>query len=128
MTNAQDKKGPGSIMDKGVLLGYYKTKLNHISLAYACVVYWQHPDSTEIFLQMHRLFLADESRGIGGLFPEIESFVRSKESLHIACEDMYASAHRTAVVELFAITKKYCHDTGQLDVAAHKHPRPNPQT
>lgn len=35
--------------------------------------------------------------------------------MKIACDDLYALAYRSALTDLFTVTKAYCHDTGQLD-------------
>jgi len=34
--------------------------------------------------------------------------------MRIACEELYESAHRSAIKELFSLTKLYCHRTSQL--------------
>ena len=36
--------------------------------------------------------------------------------MKIATEELYNSAHRTAIKELLPLTKYYCNHTGQLDV------------
>lgn len=103
-------------MNKEHLLGVYRTKINHIKLTYASLVMWSYPDIPRVFKDLHREILRNDSRGISGLFPDIEQFVDNEVALKIATEELYASAHREAVKELFPLTKYYCHSTGQLPV------------
>ena len=101
-------------MDKSHLLDLYRTKLNHIKLTYASLTLWSHPDIPRVFKELHREVLKNDNRGITGLFPDIELFIDDDISLKIATEELYASAHRAAVKELFPLTKYYCHSTNQL--------------
>jgi hypothetical protein len=101
-------------MTKDQLLGKYRTKLNHIRLAYASVVMWSYPDIPRVFVELHQETLRNDQRGISGIFPDIEDFVCNDVSLRVATEELYASAYRSAIKELLPITKSYCHNTNQL--------------
>ena len=98
-------------MDKKELLGIYRTKLNHITLCYGSMVLWAFPDTPDFFNELHGQTVKKY-----GLFPDIEGLLSDKQAFRIATEEMYASAHRSAVKELFALTKKYCFDTDQLEL------------
>ncbi|WP_457418775.1 hypothetical protein [Roseateles sp. P5_E7] len=41
---------------------------------------------------------------------------RSAEAVKIATEDFYMLAYRSALTDLFPLTKLYCQETGQLDM------------
>lgn len=101
-------------MDKEHILGMYRTKLNHIKLTYASLVMWSYPDIPQAFKELHREIQKNDKKGVSRLFPDIEQFVDDEVALKIATEELYASAHRAAVKELFPLTKYYCHNTGQL--------------
>ena len=103
-------------MDKEHLLGLYRTKLNHIKLTYASLVMWSYPDIPRVFKELHKGILKNDSRGISGLFLDIEKFVDNDTALRIATEELYASAHRAAVKELLPFTKLYCRNTNQLQL------------
>lgn len=98
-------------MTKSHLLGIYRTKLNHIKLAYACLVLWNDPVMPQYFEMLRRKW-----RDIPQLFPDISNLVHDSVSMKIACEELYDSAHRSAIKELFTFTKRYCSLTGQLDL------------
>lgn len=107
-------------MTKEHLLGQYQTKLNHIKLTYASSVIWSYPDSPRMFIELHQEVLRHADKRVAGLFPEICNFVSDGAALKIATEELYASAHRAALKELFPLTKKYCHSTGQLQLMKDK--------
>lgn len=96
-------------MTKDHLLGLYRTKLNHIQLTYASLVLWSYPDTPRFFDALHA-----ELKDIPHFFPEVSSLVHDESAMRIACEELYDSAHRSAIKELFPLTKLYCHKTGQL--------------
>lgn len=102
-------------MTKDHLLGIYRTKLNLIKLTYASLIMWSYPDIPRVFKEVHRGIIENDRRGISDLFPDIDRFIDDEVSLKIAMNELYASAHRAAIKELLAITKNYCHSTGQLD-------------
>jgi hypothetical protein len=103
-------------MDKAHVLGVYRTTLNHIKLTYACLIMWSYPDIPRVFKELHREIIKNDNRGISGLFPNIDQFVDDDIALRIATEELYASAHRAAIKELFPLTKYYCHSTNQLSL------------
>ncbi len=96
-------------MSKDHLLGLYRTKLNHIQLTYASLVLWSYPDTPRFFEELHA-----EMSGFPKPFPNLQALLNDETAMRIACEELYDSAHRSAIKELFAITKLYCHQTGQL--------------
>lgn len=51
-----------------------------------------------------------------GLFPNVHNFLNNKSHLRIATDELYSSAHRSAIKDLFPLLKKYCHDTEQTDI------------
>jgi hypothetical protein len=96
-------------MTKDELLGIYRKKLNHIQLTYASLVLWSYPDTPELFEKIHSNF----ERKLN-LFPMLTAFLNDKTAMKIACEELYASAHRSALKELLPLTKLYCHKSNQL--------------
>ncbi len=96
-------------MNKDHLLGLYRTKLNHIKLTYASLVLWSYPDTPRFFEEIHA-----EINGFTKPFPNLLALLNDETAMRIACEELYDSAHRSAIKELFALTKLYCHQTGQL--------------
>lgn len=97
------------MITKNELLGMYRTALNHIQLAYATLLLWSYPDTAGWFETLY-----GKLNNIPKPFPEITSFIRDKLAMKIACNELYESAHRSALKDLFALTKWYCHETGQL--------------
>ena len=96
-------------MTKSDLLGIYRTSLNHIQLTYASLVLWSYPDTPDYFDVLYQ-----ELQDIPRPFPRISVLVRDEKAMRIACEELYESAHRAALVNLLPQTKLYCHETGQL--------------
>ena len=96
-------------MTKQELVGFFRTKMNLIQLSYASLILWSYEDTPAFFEELH-----------GGLdtevkvFPDAVSLVRDTASMRIASEELYQSSYRSAVKELFPLTKLYCHQTGQL--------------
>lgn len=99
------------MITKVELLGMYRTALNHIQLAYATLLLWSYPDSAGWFETLY-----GKLNNIPKPFPKITSFIRDKHSMKIACKELYESAHRTALKDLFALTRWYCHETSQLSI------------
>lgn len=97
-------------MTKDHLLGVYGTKLNHIQITYASLVLWSYPDTPRFFEE-----LLAEMPGIPKPFPNLPALLHNEAAMRIACEELYESAHRSAIKELFPLTKLYCHRTGQLE-------------
>ncbi len=97
-------------MTKNELLGMYRTKLNHIQLTYASLVLWSYPDTPEIYEKIQSSFNKKLN-----LFPEILTLLNDEVAMKIACEELYASAHRSALKELLPLTKLYCHKSNQLE-------------
>lgn len=96
-------------MTKNHLLGLYRTKLNHIQLTYASLVLWSYPDTPRFFEKLH-----GEITGIPNHFPNLPVLLHDETAMRIACEEQYESAHRSAIKELFTLTKLYCDRTDQL--------------
>lgn len=96
-------------MTKSDLLGIYRTSLNHIQLTYASLVLWSYPGAPEFFEALYQ-----EIENIPKPFPDILVFIRNEQAMRIACEELYVSAHRAALKDLFPLTKLYCNETGQL--------------
>ena len=97
-------------MTKTNLLGVYRTSMNHIQLTYASLVLWSYPDTPTFFDELY-----GRMEDIPKPFPNLASFLHDKAAMRIACEELYDSAHRSALNELFPLTKLYCHETGQLE-------------
>ena len=96
-------------MTKNHLLGLYLTKLNHIQLTYASLVLWSYPDTPRYFTALQA-----ELKGVPNLYPNLPMLLNDETAMRIACEELYESAHRSAIKELFTLTKLYCHGKGQL--------------
>jgi hypothetical protein len=97
-------------MTKNHLLGVYRTASNHIQLTYASLVFWSYPDAPAMFEQLYA-----HMENIPRPFPDLSSFLHEERALRVACEELYNSAHRSALKDLFPLTKLYCHETGQLE-------------
>ncbi|MDZ7789190.1 MAG: hypothetical protein U5L08_01585 [Xanthomonadales bacterium] len=98
-------------MNKLRLLGIFDTKLNHITLCYASLVLWAYPDTPDYFEQIHAATVGDKN-----YFPNVSNLVNNAQRLKIATDELYSSAHRSAIKDLFPLLKKYCHDTGQMEL------------
>lgn len=96
-------------MIKDNLLGLYQTKQNQIELAYASLILWSYPDMPRFFDELHTK-MDDFPR----FFPNVSSFIHNNGAMRIACEELFDSAHRSAIKELLSLTNHYCHNTGQL--------------
>lgn len=96
-------------MIKSELLGLYRTSFNHIKLTYASLILWCYPETPDYFDAVY-----DHMQQIPKPFGDLKVLIRDEKSVRIACEELYDSAHRAAVTELFPFTKRYCHDTCQL--------------
>jgi hypothetical protein len=79
-------------MTKARLLGLYRTKLTHIQLTYASLILWSYPDTLQYFDSLHA-----ELRGIPFLFSNVSALIHDKTAMRIACEELYESAHRSAI-------------------------------
>lgn len=88
------------------LIGQYRTALNRIQLAYASLVLWSYPDTPDVFDVMDAKL---------HLFPDVKHWIRDEKTMKIACDDLYMLAYRSALTDLFPLTKAYCHATGQLN-------------
>jgi hypothetical protein len=97
-------------MTKTHLLGVYRTALNHIQLTYASLVLWSYPDTPGFFEELYR-----KMENIPKPFPGIVDLVHDQVAMRVACEELYDSAHRAALKDLFPLLKLYCHETSQLD-------------
>ena len=97
-------------MTKIELLGIYRTSLNHIQLTYASLALWCYPDTPAFFEAMY-----EQMETIPKPFPNLIAFLNDEVAMRVACEELYDSAHRAALNNLFPLTKLYCHETGQLD-------------
>ena len=97
-------------MTKQELLGYYQTKMNHIQLSYASLILWSHEDMPEFFDKFHNELDNDIK-----VFPNAMVLIGDEVRMKIASEELYQSSYRSAVKELFPLTKLYCHQTKQLD-------------
>ncbi|MBE0547364.1 MAG: hypothetical protein IH627_06880 [Rubrivivax sp.] len=92
------------------LIGQYRTALNRIELAYASLVLWSYPDTPDYFDAIH-----DALDPKLQLFPTVKRLVHDEKTMKIATDDLYMFAYRSALTDLFPLTKLYCHETGQLD-------------
>jgi hypothetical protein len=92
------------------LIGQYRTAINRIQLAYASLVLWNYPDTPEVFDALHDA-LSQEAR----IFPNVKQLIHDEKTMKIATDDLYMNAYRSALTDLFPLTKLYCHKTGQLD-------------
>ena len=97
-------------MTKDHLLGVYRTTSNHIQLTYASLVLWGYEDTPDFFEKLY-----GQMENIPRPFPNLTSLLRDHVAMRIACEELYNSAHRSALKDLFPLTKLYCHESGQLD-------------
>lgn len=79
------------------------------------MVFWTYPDTPRVFRELHAEVLKSDNRGISKLFPDVDQLIDNENELKTATNELYTSAHRSAVKELFPLTKLYCHNTGQLD-------------
>lgn len=92
------------------LIGQYRTALNRIQLAYATLILWSYPDTPSVFDAIHEAMKPELH-----LFPEVKRLVHDEKTMKIACDDLYMLAYRSALTDLFPLTKAYCHATGQTD-------------
>jgi hypothetical protein len=92
------------------LIGQYRTALNRIQFAYACLILWSHPDIPRVFDQIHNA-MPDKVR----LFRDVSRLIQNEATMKIACDDLYTLAYRSALTDLLPVTKSYCHATGQID-------------
>jgi hypothetical protein len=99
-------------MSSVTLLGQYRTALNHISLTYASLVLWSCPDTPEYFDALY-----ERLDGIPRPFPQVVALLRDPQSMRIACEELYESAHRSAITNLFPLTRRHLRSVGKLEEA-----------
>jgi hypothetical protein len=92
------------------LIGQYRTALNRIELAYASSVLWNYPDTPDCFDAIY-----DALDPKLQLFPNVKRLVHDEKTMKSATDDLYMFAYRSALTDLFPLTKLYCHETGQLD-------------
>jgi len=98
-------------MTKSQLLGIFRTKQNQIKLAYASLFLWAYPDTPGYFRALRSAITE-----VPDVFPDICHLLDDEVALKLACVEIYDSAHRSAINELFIFTKKYCYDTRQIDL------------
>ena len=91
------------------LLAIYRTAINRVQFAYACLVLWSYPDAPVIFEAMHAE-MSDDLKP----FPAVVDLLHDQQSMKIVCEQLYELAYRSALNELFPLTKTYCYETNQL--------------
>ena len=96
-------------MTKSDLLGIYRTKQNHIKLTYATLLIWSYPDTPDFFDALY-----NEMKIIEKPFTGLSEFFHDEKAMKIACEELYESAYRSALNELFPLTKSYCHENNIL--------------
>ena len=99
-------------MSTATLLGQYRTALNHISLTYASLVLWSYPDTPEYFDAIYKRL-----DGIPRPFPQVVSLLRDPKSMRVACEELYESAHRSAITNLFPLTRRHLRTIEKLEDA-----------
>lgn len=92
------------------LIGQYRTALNRIQLAYATIVLWSYPDTSNVF---DAIFDAMPPKV--HVFPEVKRLVHDEKTMKIACDDLYMLAYRSALTDLLPLTTAYCHATGQTE-------------
>lgn len=97
-------------MTKQDLVGFFQTKMNLIKLSYASLILWSYEDTPTFFEVIH-----GELDIKVKVFPDAVSLVQDQPSMRIASEELYQSSYRSAVKELFPLTKLYCNQTGQLE-------------
>ena len=102
-------------MTRENLLGLYQTKLNHITLTYASMILWCYPDTPRAYLELYEQ-MRPKLPSKPGVLLDAEPLINNEEALRIATNELYESAHRAAIKELFPLTKLYCNSTGQLDL------------
>lgn len=96
-------------MTKLDLLGVYRTLLNHIQLTYASLILWSYPDTSAFFEKLY-----EQMPDIPRPFQDVLALVHDDRAMRIACEELYDSAHRAAIVELLPLTKAYFNSIGHL--------------
>lgn len=94
------------------LLGQYRTALNHISLTYASLILWSYEDTPAYFEEIYR-----RMDGIPRPFPQVVTLIRDPQSMRVACVELYESAHRSAVTNLFPLTRRHLRAAGKLEDA-----------
>jgi hypothetical protein len=95
---------------KSDLLGTFRTAVNRVHLAYASLVLWSFPDTPSAFEAIYDK-LPEELKP----HPQVRALVQNPVVLKIASEQLYDTTYRAAINDLLALTKEYCHATGQLD-------------
>lgn len=93
-------------MTKSELIGIYRTSLNCCRLTYASMILWMYEDTPSFFEALYARMEIPKP------YPDLIP-MRDPKVLKIACEQLYDTAHRAALKELFELTKAYCEATRQ---------------
>lgn len=96
-------------MTKTDLLGMYRTAINRVQFAYASLALWAYPDTPRFFDALYEQ-LPNEIKP----HAHVLNLVHDEVALKIAAEQLYDTSYRAALNDLLALTKEYCHATGQL--------------
>jgi hypothetical protein len=96
-------------MTKDDLLGIFRTCHNNCKLVYASMVLFGHEDMAKFFTAW------DAKLNLPKPYPdsEILPLLYDREVLKHAFVQLYDTVHRTALTDLFEMTKDYCKETGQ---------------
>jgi hypothetical protein len=95
---------------KAHLLGIYRTAVNRVQFTYASLVLWAYPDTPDYFEAIYETFPEEVKP-----HAHVLDLVRNEVELKIAGEQLYDTSYRAALNDLLALTKEYCHATGQLE-------------
>jgi hypothetical protein len=90
-------------MTREHLLGLYQTKLNHITLTYVSMILWCYPDTPRAYLELYEQ-MRPKLPSKPGVLLDAEPLINNEEALRIATNELYESAHRAAIKELFPLT------------------------
>jgi hypothetical protein len=96
-------------MTKDDLVGMFRTAHNNCKLVYATLVLFGHEDMAAFYAQwsasLRILKPYDEA--------ELLALLHDRDILKHACGQLYDTVHRTALTEMFEMTKAYCQETSQ---------------
>lgn len=99
-------------MTKDELLGIFRTSQNNCKLVYASLVLFAHEDMPAIYAQW--------SAALSILRPfdekDVNALLQDRNVSKIAFSELYDTVHRSALKELFEVTKYYCESTDQMDL------------
>lgn len=96
-------------MTKDDLIGMFRTAHNNCKLVFATLVLFGHEDMAEFYARW------SASLNIPKPYDEAEllALLRDRNVLKHACDQLYDTVYRTALTDMFEMTRAYCRETNQ---------------